>query len=82
VKRRIVQLTRKYDITPERVLTRLDNLSSKAEEAKDYSTAAKCERDLGNALGMFVRQNLNVNVDASEAHLRALLELAARRNIP
>lgn len=82
VKRAIRNLTRKYDITPERVLTRLDNLSEKAEKAGDYSTAAKCERDLGNALGMFVKQSVHLNVDASQAHLDALRALAAKRVDP
>lgn len=76
----IVTLTRKHDISAERVLTRLDNLSIKAEEANDFSTAVKAESLLGKSLGMWVDRSFNVNVNAGEAHLQALLDLASKRS--
>lgn len=76
----IVTLTRKHEISAERVLTRLDNLSIKAEEANDFSTAVKAESLLGKSLGMWIDRSFNVNVNAGEAHLQALLDLARKRS--
>lgn len=75
----INELTRKHDVSADRVLTRLDNLSAKAEEANDYSTAAKCEIALGKTLGMFIERKVNVNIDVGEEHLRALRERMEKR---
>lgn len=80
MKKKIEQLTRKHEITAERVLTRLDNLSAKAEEAGNFPAAVKAEQLLGHYLGMFVSQNVNVNVDITSQHIDAIRALAARRS--
>ncbi len=72
-------LTRRHEISADRVLTRLDNLSMKAEEDGQYSVSARCEELLGKSLGMWVDRSLSVNVDLNGEHLRALQERMARR---
>ena len=75
----IVRLTRKHEISADRVLTRLDNLSIKAEEDGQYSVSAKCEELLGKSLGMWIDRSVSVNLDLNGEHLRALQERMARR---
>jgi len=72
-------LTRKHEISADRVLTRLDNLSMKAEEDGQYSVSARCEELLGKSLGMWVDRSVSVNVDLNGEHLRALQERMSRR---
>lgn len=72
-------LTRRHEISADRVLTRLDNLSLKAEEDGQYSVSAKCEELLGKSLGMWIDRSVNVNLDLNGEHLRALQERMARR---
>jgi phage terminase small subunit len=76
----IVRLTRKHEITSDRVLTRLDNLSTKAEEAGQIAAAVKAEELLGKSLGMWVERSMSVHVDMSAAHLEALRALSRRRS--
>ena len=79
----INRLTRKHDISAERVLTRLDNLSMGAEAEGEYSAAIKAEELLGKSLGMWVERSMHMNVDLSQAHLDALQRLAAKtRDLP
>lgn len=73
---------RQTDISPARVLRRLDALSRAAEDAGQYAAAKGCEELLGKHLGMFVERSVNLNVSASAAHLEALLEVARRRAEP
>lgn len=80
MKKRIEKLTKRHEITAERVLTRLDNLSAKAEEAGNFPAAVKAEQLLGHYLGMFVSQNVNVNVDITSQHIDAIRALAAKRS--
>jgi hypothetical protein len=78
----IAHLTRKHEISADRVLTRLDNLSLDAAAEGNYSAAVKAEELIGKSLGMWVERSLNVNVDASAAHLEALRALIDRRSHP
>ena len=80
IKRQIDKLTRKYDITPERVLARLDNLSIKAQEEGNYAASVKAEELIGKSLGMWVDRSVNVNVDLNGSHIDAIRALAARRS--
>jgi hypothetical protein len=82
VKKRIERLTRRHEVTAERVLTRLDNLSLKAEESGNFPAAVKAEELLGKALGLFVDRSVSVNVDLNGSHLEAIRALAARRSNP
>lgn len=79
VKRHIEAITRRWDISAERVLGRLDNLSAKAEEEGNFGAAVKAEELIGKSLGMWVERSLNVTVDMTDAHLQALRDLASRR---
>lgn len=79
IKRQIDKLTRKYDITPERVLTRLDNLSLKAQEAGNYPAAVRAEELIGKSLGMWVDRSVSVNLDLTGQHIDAIRALASRR---
>lgn len=75
----IEYLVRKHEISADRVLTRLDNLSVKAEQAGQFGAAIAAERDIGKAIGMFVDRSLNVNVDVSAEHLKALQDRMQER---
>lgn len=79
VKRRIERLVRKHEISAERVLTRLDNLSAKAEEAGNYPAAVRAEELIGKSLGMWVDRSVSVNLDLTGEHIAAVRALAARR---
>ena len=74
------ETARSVDISPARVLRRLDALSHAAEEAGQYAAAKGCEQLIGQHIGMFIERSLNVSVSASSAHLEALLEVARRRS--
>lgn len=78
VRQHIERITRRWDISAERVLGRLDNLSAKAEEEGNFGAAVKAEELIGKSLGMWVERSLNVTVDMTDAHLQALRDLAAR----
>lgn len=80
VKKRIEQLTKKHEITADRVLTRLDNLSAKAEEEGLLAVSVKAEELLGRALGLFIDRSVNVNVDITSQHIDAIRALAAKRS--
>jgi len=71
---------REVDISPARVLRRLDAISQAAEADGQYAAAKGCEQLIGQHIGMFIERSLNVSVSASSAHLEALLEVARRRS--
>lgn len=75
----IEYLTRKHEISADRVLTRLDNLSLKAEQAGNHAAAIKAEELLGKSLGMWVERSMSVHVDLSAEHLRALQDRMGKR---
>lgn len=79
VKRRIDRLTRKHEITADRVLARLDNLSIKAEEGGNYPAAVRAEELIGKSLGMWVDRSVSVNLDLTGQHIEAIRALSARR---
>lgn len=79
MKRRIDRLTRKHEITADRVLTRLDNLSAKAEESGNYPAAVRAEELIGKSLGMWVDRSVSVSLDLTGQHIEAIRALAARR---
>ena len=79
VKRRIDRLTRKHEITADRVLTRLDNLSAKAEESGNYPAAVRAEELIGKSLGMWVDRSVSVSLDLTGQHIEAIRALASRR---
>ena len=79
MKKHIEKLTRRHEITAERVLTRLDNLSMSAQEAGNYPAAVKAEQLLGQYLGMFVDRSVNLNVSLNDSHIEAIRALAGRR---
>jgi hypothetical protein len=79
VKRAIQKLTLRHEISPARVLARLDNLSVTAEAEGQYGVSAKCEELLGKSLGMWIDQKMHLNVDVSGEHLAALMEMAKAR---
>lgn len=72
-------LTRRHEISADRVLTRLDNLSIKAEQEGQIGAAIKAEELLGKSLGMWVERSVNVNVDLNGEHLKALQDRMNRR---
>lgn len=78
IRQHINSIARRWDISAERVLGRLDNLSAKAEEEGQLGAAIKAEELIGKSLGMWVERSLNVTVDMTDAHLQALRDLAAR----
>ncbi len=75
----IVRLTRKHEISADRALTRLDNLSLEAEKAGNHSAAIKAEELLGKSLGMWVERSENLHVTLGGEHLLALRTLMDRR---
>ena len=79
VKRQIDRLTRKHEITADRVLTRLDNLSAKAEENGNYPAAVRAEELIGKSLGMWVDRSVSVSLDLTGQHIEAIRALSARR---
>ena len=79
VQRQIDRLTRKHEITADRVLTRLDNLSAKAEEAGNYPAAVRAEELIGKSLGMWVDRSVSVSLDLTGQHIEAIRALSARR---
>lgn len=79
MKRRIERLTRKHEITADRVLTRLDNLSAKAEESGNYPAAVRAEELIGKSLGMWVDRSVSVSLDLTGQHIEAIRALSARR---
>lgn len=79
VKRRIERLTRRHEITADRVLTRLDNLSARAEEAGNYPAAVRAEELIGKSLGMWVDRSVSVSLDLTGQHIEAIRALSARR---
>ena len=79
VKKRIERLAKRHEVTADRVLTRLDNLSVKAEENGNYPAAVRAEELLGKALGLWVDRSVSVNVDLNGSHIEAIRALASRR---
>ena len=79
VQRRIKRLTRRHEITADRVLTRLDNLSARAEESGNYPAAVRAEELIGKSLGMWVDRSVSVNLDLTGQHIEAIRALSARR---
>lgn len=79
VQRRIERLTRKHEITADRVLTRLDNLSARAEESGNYPAAVRAEELIGKSLGMWVDRSVSVSLDLTGQHIEAIRALSARR---
>lgn len=79
VKRQIDRLTRKHEITADRVLTRLDNLSAKAEERGNFPAAVRAEELIGKSLGMWVDRSVSVSLDLTGQHIEAIRALASRR---
>ena len=79
VKQRIDKLARRHEVTAERVLTRLDNLSIKAEESGNYPAAVRAEELIGKSLGMWVDRSVSVSLDLTGQHIEAIRALSARR---
>lgn len=79
VKQRIDKLARRHEVTAERVLTRLDNLSIKAEESGNYPAAVRAEELIGKSLGMWVDRSVSVSLDLTGQHIEAIRALASRR---
>ena len=79
VKKRIERLSKRHEVTADRVLTRLDNLSVKAEESGNFPAAVRAEELLGKALGLWVDRSVSVNVDLNGSHIEAIRALSARR---
>ena len=79
VKQRIDKLARRHEVTAERVLTRLDNLSIKAEETGNYPAAVRAEELIGKSLGMWVDRSVSVSLDLTGQHIEAIRALASRR---
>jgi len=75
----LARVARKQEISAERVVQRLAHLSDRAEDAGQFGAAAQCEVALGKHLDLFTEKSLHLHVDASGAHLAALLALAERR---
>jgi hypothetical protein len=79
VKRAIHKLTLRHEVSADRVIARLDNLSIKAEEEGQYGVSTKCEELIGKSLGMWIEKSMHLNVDVSGEHLEALMSLARAR---
>ena len=79
VRKHLDKLTRKHEITADRVLTRLDNLSAKAEESGNYPAAVRAEELIGKSLGMWVDRSVSVSLDLTGQHIEAIRALASRR---
>ena len=79
MKQRIDKLARRHEVTAERVLTRLDNLSIKAEETGNYPAAVRAEELIGKSLGMWVDRSVSVSLDLTGQHIEAIRALSARR---
>ncbi len=72
-------ITNRAEISANRVVNRLDNLSFAAEKAGNHSVSVKAEELLGKSLGMFIDRSLSINVDVAGTHLEALHAIAKRR---
>ena len=79
VKKRIERLAKRHEVTADRVLTRLDNLSAKAEESGNYPAAVRAEELIGKSLGMWVDRSVSVSLDLTGQHIEAIRALASRR---
>jgi len=79
VRKHLDKLTRKHEITADRVLARLDNLSIKAEEGGNYPAAVRAEELIGKSLGMWVDRSVSVSLDLTGQHIEAIRALSARR---
>jgi len=79
VKKRIERLSKRHEVTADRVLTRLDNLSVKAEESGNYPAAVRAEELIGKSLGMWVDRSVSVSLDLNGSHIEAIRALASRR---
>lgn len=79
VRKHLDKLTRKHEITADRVLTRLDNLSSAAEESGNFPAAVRAEELIGKSLGMWVDRSVSVSLDLTGQHIEAIRALASRR---
>ena len=69
------------EITTAKVIEGIAEIGHIALSSGELSTALKAKELLGRALGAFVdrTQSININVDATEAHLDALLRRAKER---
>jgi Terminase small subunit len=67
------------DVTPVRVQRRLHDISHAAQEVGQFGPAVRAEELLGKSIGMWIDQSLNVTANISGDHLRALLEIARKR---
>lgn len=79
VKKQLDKLARRHEITADRVLTRLDNLSAAAEESGNYPAAVRAEELIGKSLGMWVDRSVSVSLDLTGQHIEAIRALASRR---
>ncbi len=75
VAKRIRELTLHHEITAERVVRRLDNLSKAAQSDGQHGAAVKAEELIGKSLGMWIDRSVSVNVDLTTEHLAALQAL-------
>lgn len=62
----------------DRVLSRLDKLSREADEAKQFSAAARCEELIGRAIGIFVERSEQVQFDWNKLPLEVKAKLTAQ----
>ncbi len=75
VARKVRELTLHHEITAERVVRRLDNLSKAAQSDGQHGAAVKAEELIGKSLGMWIDRSVSVNVDLTTEHLAALQAL-------
>jgi hypothetical protein len=83
IARRAAIIAKGANITPEDVIESLQRIGNKAEDAGQYAPAIKAQELIGKQLGMFIERSLNINVDATQAHLHALkAKMEARKTSP
>ena len=73
----------RVDLNAERVLANISTISAEAQDAGDYTSALRGLELLGKAIGMFATKSAHrsVKMDASKAHLAALVAQARKRNL-
>jgi hypothetical protein len=70
-----------FEVTPQRVQRRLDEIGRAAQEAGQFGPAVRAEELLGKSIGMWIDRSLQLTAQVNDSHVTALLELARKRQI-
>jgi hypothetical protein len=70
-----------FEVTPQRVQRRLDEIGRAAQDAGQFGPAVRAEELLGKSVGMWIDKKLELQGVLKDEHIQALLEVARQRQM-